>query len=450
MIIAFKKGNKTYNLYENEGHKNQNIFTVIVGKNGTGKSRLLNDIISNFVPMREIKSLDILVARNIKITPKIDLKISNVPDKVIAVSTSPYDKFPLNRLYLFSQQIEKYHYLGIRDLRTTNFSLGFMSKIIGQLLYIRDTDSYRFSKIVKVLNYLGYTDEFHITFELKILNNHIDNIINCENPEKNFFEIFSRVSMRHYLHFFKTENEDLNIEKFTRFRNILDQIKGKRKKIYNIVLDAQNIDSEIKIDDISFLIETGLIKLRNVSLRKLSSDQIYTISEASSGEQCIFTTLIGISCNISDNSLVLIDEPEISLHPEWQEKYITLLMETFKNFKNCHFIIATHSPQLISKLATENCYIFQMDTKELKSAKYYTNNSIDFQLANLFNSPGFKNEYLSRIALNIFTKVGRYKKFDEDDIIKLKILESQINFMDPEDPIKGIFQAIKEMYKIYA
>lgn len=447
MIIKYKKGSKTYSFRDEKDHNKQNIFTVIVGKNGTGKSRLLNDIISNFVPIREVNSINIIGQNPSKLNSKIDLEISSIPTKIIAVSTSPYDKFPLPR-FMSSRKIKTdyYSYVGIRDLRTTNFSMGFMSKIIGQLLYIRNADSSQFKKIIEVLNYLGYSEEFHIVFEFRILNNQLDNLLGSDNPERDFFEIFSPNTInRPYLHFFRTEEDSLDIEKFTRFKNILEQIKDRRRSVYNLVIDSNNINSELKIDDISFLIETGVARLRDVGLRKLNSDKIYKISEASSGEQCIFTTLVGISCNISDNCLVLIDEPEISLHPEWQEKYIILLIETFKNFNNCHFIIATHSPQLISRLSTENCYILQMDNKELKNAKHYVNNSIDFQLANIFNSPGFKNEYLSRIAFSIISKVGKNKKFDENDLKNYHIIKSQITFLKENDPIVDLYNLINEL-----
>ncbi|WP_291148690.1 ATP-binding protein [Flavobacterium sp. UBA7680] len=450
MINTFKKGNKSYNLYDNNYHKNQNIFTVIVGKNGTGKSRLLNDIISNFVPVREGRHVDIVVSYKEKLNPKIDLEFSKTPDKIIAVSTSPYDKFPLPPIFgPINLENEYYSYIGIRDLRTTNFSMGFMSKIIGQLLYIRSIDSYHFSKIIEVLNYLGYSEELHIAIDFRILRSQIQLLLNSDDPEKDFLNIFLRTNNLHrpYSSFFKNEDDSLNIERLNRLLSILDQIKEKRKTVYNLILNSTIIDSELKIDDILFLIEAGIVKLRDVGLRKLNTDNIYKISEASSGEQCIFTTLIGISCNIADNSLILIDEPEISLHPEWQERYITLLIETFQNFKNCHFIIATHSPQLISKLSIENCYILQMDTKELKNAKYYANNSIDFQLANVFNSPGFKNEYLSRIAFSIISKVGKNKKFDEDDLKNYQLIKSQIKFLQENDPIVHLYNLIKDLKK---
>lgn len=448
MISRYTKGNRSFRLYDETYHTNQNIFTVIVGKNGSGKSRFLNDIIGNFVPIREVNSINIISNYNYKTTKKIELDISQHPDRLIAVSTSPYDKFPLLRTNSYGQNINEYYsYVGIRDLRTNNFSLGFMSKIMGQLLLIRSLDEIKFNKIKEVLNYLGYSDEFHISFECRIINSQLNDLVNSKNPEDYFLEILPKNSIyRPHIHFFKTEDNKLDIVKFERFMNILEKINS-RREIYNLIFDSKIIDSEIKINDISFLIEAGVVRLRNVGLRKLNTEKIYKISEASSGEQCIFTTLVGISCNITDNSLILIDEPEISLHPEWQEKYIQLLIETFQNYKDCHFIIATHSPQLISKLSKENCFILQMDNKELKNAKYYANNSIDFQLANIFNSPGFKNEYLSRISFSIISKYAKNKKFDLEDIKNYKIIKSQIQFLKENDPIINLFKLIEDLKK---
>ncbi|PNU29376.1 AAA family ATPase, partial [Serratia marcescens] len=92
---------------------------------------------------------------------------------------------------------------------------------------------------------------------------------------------------------------------------------------------------------------------------------------ASSGEQCILLSLLGIAANISDNTLILIDEPEISLHPEWQEKYISLLMNIFERYQSCLFVIATHSPQIVSKLNPRGSYIYTIQNDELLDAYEY-------------------------------------------------------------------------------
>ncbi|MDA1003121.1 MAG: AAA family ATPase [Chloroflexi bacterium] len=52
--------------------------------------------------------------------------------------------------------------------------------------------------------------------------------------------------------------------------------------------------------------------------------------------------------NASPNSLVLIDEPEISLHVAWQKAFLDD-MARIATLANLRFIIATHSPQVIGE-----------------------------------------------------------------------------------------------------
>ena len=47
-----------------------------------------------------------------------------------------------------------------------------------------------------------------------------------------------------------------------------------------------------------------------------------------------------------DNSVIFIDEPELSLHTDWQRLLFPTLL---KQQKNNQFIIATHSPFIYSK-----------------------------------------------------------------------------------------------------
>lgn len=47
------------------------------------------------------------------------------------------------------------------------------------------------------------------------------------------------------------------------------------------------------------------------------------------------------------SGIVLIDEIELHLHPEWQRKIIHALRSTFPNIQ---FIITTHSPQVLGEV----------------------------------------------------------------------------------------------------
>jgi len=74
---------------------------------------------------------------------------------------------------------------------------------------------------------------------------------------------------------------------------------------------------------------------RNISLTGLSS-----------GEQHLLVLLGRLIFDTRKGSLVLIDEPEISFHPEWQEGFISILNE-IKELNGFNVMLATHSPILI-------------------------------------------------------------------------------------------------------
>ncbi|TWB42585.1 AAA family ATPase [Nitrospirillum pindoramense] len=63
-------------------------------------------------------------------------------------------------------------------------------------------------------------------------------------------------------------------------------------------------------------------------------------------------------------AIVLIDEVELHLHPVWQRKIIPWLCETFRN---CQFIISTHSAQVLGLICADEIRIMKIDENtELK------------------------------------------------------------------------------------
>ncbi|MGK7872307.1 MAG: AAA family ATPase [Xenococcaceae cyanobacterium] len=58
------------------------------------------------------------------------------------------------------------------------------------------------------------------------------------------------------------------------------------------------------------------------------------------------------------SAIVLIDEVELHLHPTWQRKVLRRLISTFKN---CQFIVTTHSPQIIGQAKAEKLRLLYED-----------------------------------------------------------------------------------------
>jgi predicted ATPase len=85
--------------------------------------------------------------------------------------------------------------------------------------------------------------------------------------------------------------------------------------------------------------ETGFV-FRGATGSPLSSHDL------SSGEQHELVLLYELLFKISANSLVLIDEPEISLHAAWQEKFLHDLRRIVQ-LSGFDVLLATHSPEII-------------------------------------------------------------------------------------------------------
>lgn len=72
-----------------------------------------------------------------------------------------------------------------------------------------------------------------------------------------------------------------------------------------------------------------------------------SLTDLSSGEQHEVVLLYELIFNAKQNTLVLIDEPEISLHISWQKEFLTDLLRII-DLQQMQVIIATHSPQIIN------------------------------------------------------------------------------------------------------
>jgi predicted ATP-binding protein involved in virulence len=78
------------------------------------------------------------------------------------------------------------------------------------------------------------------------------------------------------------------------------------------------------------------------------------ISALSSGERQLLVMLAHLSLNpnLEGSGVFIVDEPELSLHIDWQEKFVDAIREANPNVQ---LILATHSPAIILD-RTDSCY----------------------------------------------------------------------------------------------
>jgi predicted ATPase len=430
----------------------QNTFTVIVGKNGTGKSRLLRSVVEHLI--------DGVIDRNalareerlvLAKEPSSSLSIERAPSRIICVSTSPFDKFPLLRR---DQLTDGYSYLGLRGLPSANLGLAYMSRIISTLIDAAARSSKQAHAVANVLEYLGYEGIVRARFQPPP-SRLLEELLAAANPagvlddymrRPMVFSIDGLASLRHL----QATDSDKFLKVIEAARRIAPSVKQGRVEVSvssnGVEFDAPRIGDH---HDLLLLASSGLLRLRDVTLFKRGVDRPLKLHEASSGEQAVVMGLLGIGSHIQDDALICIDEPEVCLHPEWQEKYIELLFQTFSQYRGCHFVIATHSPQIVAQLPDGDCYVMAMEDGIARRARDYTNRSIDFQLAEVFNAPGFRNEYLSRVALNAFARVSKAKRFDEQSLQELSTLRKAFPDLRSSDPLRDLTMALEEMARTY-
>ena len=135
---------------------------------------------------------------------------------------------------------------------------------------------------------------------------------------------------------------DKSEKKVLRF--YLDDV-SKKMKVYSELLERAELFKSI-LDDKKFLNKSIEINVEKGIEFKSKDGNSVPISSLSSGEQqevVITYELLFLSGN---NQLVMIDEPELSLHVTWQQKFLDDVTR-ISELANLDFIIATHSPTIV-------------------------------------------------------------------------------------------------------
>jgi predicted ATP-binding protein involved in virulence len=122
----------------------------------------------------------------------------------------------------------------------------------------------------------------------------------------------------------------------------------------NSIFSVMNLD--VKLIGLSETSETKPI-FRN------SLGNEFDITGLSSGEKQLFLRALALKFLEVNNSVILIDEPEISLHPQWQKKIIDVYESIGKNNQ---LIIATHSPHIIGDIESKQLRVIKKDKDGIK------------------------------------------------------------------------------------
>lgn len=362
-----------------------------------------------------------------------------LPKRIVALTISPFDKFPLPRIIRRpADQVDTassmYQYLGLRDNFGKASIRTLLFRSLSSLFDATDNSALRLSNIGAVFEFLGMRPMVNVIYRLRE-RSLLHDIAEGLDPYANDSLSYSRRRLLDDI-----ARSDVSPSTLQGLADLaLRKARGNRIETH---ADLETGFQDPLFLDLQPLRRAGLLSMSGVEV-ELKVGGPTDLLQASSGQLSMVSALIALASVIKNGSLVLIDEPELSLHPEWQVKYIDLLLRTFARYHGCHFLVATHSPMVISELP-EHAEVISLDQDNLPSTKELQGQSADYLLAEVFGAPTSKNLH---VRGRIITALRMIANGDVNSMAFKEALADLRKFatdMDPNDPAAELIKNVEE------
>lgn len=366
-------------------------ITVIAGENNTGKSTIGKIMYCLYSIFKDI-DLKINNERKRSIARAL-INTGNIRDKIIPFSddedesekimeiVNEITNFNLENLeqYLeksngvFSEETINALYDTIKferdNLKSLIIKRHFTNEFYGQFLPLKNKNNKSILSlyIKDSLNTISFesNDKIIVNSELNLIKDciYIDDPLSIDNlnrfSKKNSFDLFDFIFRGSNIY---THNDFLisRLSKSLKDNDsdlisyaLLDERLLRFKSMIKDVVQGDFLEKENKFVFFDYLIDHE-VELENLSTGVKSLAILLKLLE---------------NRDISDNSMIALDEPEIHLHPKWQIKFAEILVLLQKEF-NLNIILTSHSPYFINAI-------------EVYSRKYNISNDCKYYLAEL-------------------------------------------------------------------
>lgn len=502
------KSDLEYDFVDENDEQNIIYTTVLIGANGTGKSNLFRIVIELFKELHDLslgKKRSYKVDGNFKLKffldgdifeytnesdtesengnqafllrngSQVDFDEAQFPTAIVANSIMLTDKFPFYRKEN-NDKGEKvdafpiYKYLGARDLPQSASTRAYVRRtvefIVEQFRKGNSRESRFIDNLRRATAFLELDNYIDIIYKPLIGKVFFSGHLVPSSLDEYFEQIRERYQnsirppfkLNHYL---KIKDDTKLIRSICDFCNGFTYINGAGTSSLRLASGTEityNLiekESFRKLSDEYFLLEhmrqLGIVSSPEIGLKRTGG---YSLQESSSGEYHFFSSVVGLMATVkAKNSLIIIDEPEISLHPNWQMAYLSFLRDLFSHsdYANCHILVATHSHFLISDLKGDSSKIIGLKRadsgieiidlpKELNTFGW----SAEDVLYNVFNVASTRNKFVAEDIANILNhlssgKTNKINKLSKEKFDKLLYLEAALK---ENDPLKKVVKTI--------
>ena len=453
--------------------------TLIIGANATGKSFAMkilseifqavnNDSVSKNLPFDfyclkyfldehlieiTIKNRSIMIHNNNVLVEKPYNTV--LPQKVLALAFMLNDKFAFKAGSQDEQSI--YEYLGMRKTSNAAWTSTFDNRVAENLIELACTEKL-WPMIHALSAYLDIDPSVSISYELAQYPFPLDKIREMSNTELEGEIRAHSQGIAEKGGYRKAAIEKLvddDFQKMSAYLKGLEEydpfIPNCESLIFGHTFSEETRQAhmhEIRSDYRVLKDLQNLHIIKDITLHVYKNGQRYSFEECSSGEKHILYAFLNIARYIHENSLILIDEPEISLHPNWQMRYISALKQLFREYSSCHFIITSHSPYLVSDLNSESSSLIVLNTEEgIRTAKTLDYSTYAWSteniLYNVFHVRTTRNYYFDIELRELLYYISHRNR---EQLPRIKSLYYKLSgyVFDSKDPLNLILDEVKE------
>ncbi|KPW86648.1 AAA domain-containing protein, putative AbiEii toxin, Type IV TA system [Pseudomonas congelans] len=407
--------------------------TIITGQNGSHKSTILKELVSAIV----------LIDGEAKIQYGAH---SNFSPHVICVSGSVADRFPLKEKPGGGStefDVPDYVYLGQRVGPNLLSKKRPLETLLISALDNRKGDRYKWGFFRKAHQFAGI--KMSVKFELAIERAFSEDSFHLRDAivERTIGRGSERGAPMRRLSpstakWLLNEFSDRDFEDFERF------LDNGRKRVTVLLSDNGAICESIPIAMLRLGLLADVVGLKDVLVRSSINNSEFSIYELSSGEYHMYSSILGVGFGVEDSSIVLIDEPENSLHPQWQQDFMSAVFDIgSQGLALGHIIICTHSP-LIVGAAPEGATIIDLKNEVAPSESSTFGGSSDEILLSQFGLASSRNRVVVDIIQRAVSLVERGDFGGEEFDLMKPVLASLREKMRPHDPIMQILDALLE------
>ncbi|EJN36139.1 AAA family ATPase [Pseudomonas sp. GM80] len=377
------------NLYEDENTTFDTWISVLIGQNGSRKSFILRQI------------LDAATGETNKAgakTVSFESKGTNwgdgcFPDSITCISGTPLDRFPRMRNYSLGISVSKarqgvrkeFLYLGPRASNGMTGTAPSERALMTALFLNADKLAGRAHLFSTIFSEVGFRPKIRILLRLERELSMHGRRFNAKEPGRisgppeRAMERIYKYSLRPFLDSSYVHNLGGRLEAaLGRIMNLDFYGFFELVKIFNsdeppvFVFKDGRIQLEspapqgcrIGGDELEVYVRAGVVLISHTTFYKIQNDTCVGAESAavdlelngedlSSGQWSWIAGFAGLCADVTQESLILVDEPENSLHPIWQQTYVPTLNKLLREFKGSQAVIVTHSPLIASGVDPE-------------------------------------------------------------------------------------------------